>query len=212
MSAMTEFRVDRDTMGEIQVPKAAKYRAQTQRAVENFPISGTPLEAAQIAALARIKAAAATVNAELGVVDDDSRGHSVADGGCGWGRWNGESRSTFPKTFRHQRNMKQERKVLATLASERPGPRESTRTSRERQPVEQRSFQSSITSGRLTPRERPDPGEQHLEGQSPTERPRSFAEPYQVRAEKHMMDATPVTLGRSRRLWRRKWRMASNGC
>ena len=91
MSAMAEFRVERDTMGEIQVPKAAKYRAQTQRAVENFPISGTPLETAQIAALARIKAAAAAVNAELGVVDDEvAEAISAAAEEVASGRWNGE--------------------------------------------------------------------------------------------------------------------------
>jgi fumarate hydratase class II len=56
-------------MGEVRVPKDALYRAQTQRAVENFPISGRGLEPAQIVALAQIKRAAALVNAELGIVD-----------------------------------------------------------------------------------------------------------------------------------------------
>ncbi|MFT4123880.1 MAG: class II fumarate hydratase [Microbacteriaceae bacterium] len=64
-----EFRIEHDTMGEVRVPASALYGAQTQRAVENFPISGTGLEAAQIVALARIKKAAALVNAELGKLD-----------------------------------------------------------------------------------------------------------------------------------------------
>ncbi|MEN9752636.1 MAG: hypothetical protein RL670_327 [Actinomycetota bacterium] len=64
-----EFRIEHDTMGEVKVPKDALYRAQTQRAVENFPISGITLERAHIAALARIKKAAALVNASLGVLD-----------------------------------------------------------------------------------------------------------------------------------------------
>jgi fumarate hydratase class II len=64
-----EFRIEHDTMGEVKVPKDALYRAQTQRAVENFPISGTTLERAHIAALARIKKAAAQANAALGVLD-----------------------------------------------------------------------------------------------------------------------------------------------
>ncbi|MGH3663571.1 MAG: class II fumarate hydratase [Micromonosporaceae bacterium] len=68
MTDSQEFRVERDTMGEMRVPAWAKWRAQTQRAVENFPISGGRLEVAQIRALAQIKAAAATVNAELGAV------------------------------------------------------------------------------------------------------------------------------------------------
>ncbi len=64
-----QYRVERDTMGEVAVPAHAKWRAQTQRACENFPISGTTLESAHISALARIKGAAAIVNAELGVLD-----------------------------------------------------------------------------------------------------------------------------------------------
>jgi fumarate hydratase class II len=63
-----EYRIERDTMGEVRVPAEALWRAQTQRAVENFPISGTGLERAHIAALAQIKSAAAHVNASLGVV------------------------------------------------------------------------------------------------------------------------------------------------
>ena len=54
-----EYRIEHDTMGEVKVPVNALYRAQTQRAVENFPISGTTLERAHIAALAQIKKAAA---------------------------------------------------------------------------------------------------------------------------------------------------------
>jgi fumarate hydratase class II len=66
-----EFRVEHDTMGEVRVPAHAKWSAQTQRAVENFPISGVTVEPAQVHALARIKAAAARVNARLGVIDQD---------------------------------------------------------------------------------------------------------------------------------------------
>jgi fumarate hydratase class II len=63
------YRIEHDTMGEVRVPIDAKYGAQTQRAVENFPVSGAGLESAQIAALARIKKAAAIANARLGVLD-----------------------------------------------------------------------------------------------------------------------------------------------
>ena len=66
-----EYRIEHDTMGEVKVPKNALYAAQTQRAVENFPISGTSLERAHIAALAEIKKAAALANAQLGVLDKD---------------------------------------------------------------------------------------------------------------------------------------------
>jgi fumarate hydratase class II len=64
-----DYRVEHDTMGDVLVPISALYSAQTQRAVENFPISGQGLESAQIAALARIKKAAALANKELGVLD-----------------------------------------------------------------------------------------------------------------------------------------------
>ncbi len=66
-----EYRIEHDTMGDVRVPADALWRAQTQRAVENFPISGTGLGRAHIAALARIKAAAALVNADLGVIPAD---------------------------------------------------------------------------------------------------------------------------------------------
>ena len=65
-----EYRVEHDTMGEVRVPAAALWRAQTQRAVENFPVSGRGLERAQIRALGLLKAACATVNQRLGLLDD----------------------------------------------------------------------------------------------------------------------------------------------
>jgi fumarate hydratase class II len=70
---MTEdqWRVERDSMGEVRVPRDALWRAQTQRAVENFPISGARLEADHVQALALVKAAAARVNGRLGVVDQE---------------------------------------------------------------------------------------------------------------------------------------------
>jgi fumarate hydratase class II len=74
----TEYRIEHDTMGEVRVPASALYRAQTQRAVENFPISGHGLEPAQIVALARIKRSAAIVNAELGILDAALSGAIVA--------------------------------------------------------------------------------------------------------------------------------------
>jgi fumarate hydratase class II len=64
-----DYRIEHDTMGEVRVPRTALYAAQTQRAVENFPISGDPLDPAQIVALARIKKAAAQANKQLGTLD-----------------------------------------------------------------------------------------------------------------------------------------------
>lgn len=66
-----EFRIEHDTMGEVKVPAKALYRAQTQRAVENFPISGKVLTSHHISALGQVKRAAALANAELGVISDE---------------------------------------------------------------------------------------------------------------------------------------------
>ncbi|MDQ4118806.1 MAG: class II fumarate hydratase [Actinomycetota bacterium] len=78
MSEEQDYRVERDTMGEVRVPADALWRAQTQRAVENFPISGRGLERQQIRALGLVKAAAARTNADLGVLDAD-RATAIAD-------------------------------------------------------------------------------------------------------------------------------------
>jgi fumarate hydratase, class II len=64
------YRIERDTMGEVQVPAEALYRAQTQRAVENFPISGRGLERAQIRALGLVKSACARVNGQFGLLEE----------------------------------------------------------------------------------------------------------------------------------------------
>ncbi|MBQ6639718.1 MAG: class II fumarate hydratase [Saccharopolyspora sp.] len=69
--AEQDYRIEHDTMGEVKVPAAALYRAQTQRAVENFPISGSGLERSQVRALGLLKAAAARVNGKLGILEAD---------------------------------------------------------------------------------------------------------------------------------------------
>ncbi|MBF6161442.1 class II fumarate hydratase [Nocardia cyriacigeorgica] len=68
-SDQTEYRIEHDTMGEVRVPVDALWRAQTQRAVQNFPISGRGLERAQIRALGLLKAACAKVNRNLGLLE-----------------------------------------------------------------------------------------------------------------------------------------------
>ena len=73
-----QFRIEHDTMGEVKVPVNALYRAQTQRAVENFPISGKGLEPAHIHALAQVKKAAAKANAELGIISQERADAIVA--------------------------------------------------------------------------------------------------------------------------------------
>ncbi|HVT32641.1 MAG TPA: class II fumarate hydratase [Rhodanobacteraceae bacterium] len=63
---MSDYRVERDSMGELKVPAKALYGAQTQRAVDNFPISGLAMPREFIRALGLIKSAAAQANADLG--------------------------------------------------------------------------------------------------------------------------------------------------
>ncbi|MEZ6109295.1 MAG: lyase family protein, partial [Pirellulaceae bacterium] len=63
---MSEMRVERDSMGEVQVPKDAYYGAQTQRAVENFPVSGWRLPPSLIRAMGLVKWACGKANDEVG--------------------------------------------------------------------------------------------------------------------------------------------------
>src|SRR6201998_3698615 len=85
--ADTEYRIEHDTMGEVRVPAKALWRAQTQRAVENFPISGRGLERTQIRALGLLKGACAQVNKDLGLLAPEkanaiiAAAAEIADGG-----------------------------------------------------------------------------------------------------------------------------------
>src|ERR1700676_2827821 len=90
---MTEFRTEHDSMGDVRVPVNAKWSAQTQRAVENFPISGLRVERSLIAALARLKGAAAQVNWKLkvaGMDKDTAAAIAEAAAEVAAGTWDGE--------------------------------------------------------------------------------------------------------------------------
>src|SRR3546814_15665092 len=67
--AQSAFRLEHDSLGELKVPADALWGAQTQRAVDNFPVSGLKMPRAFIRALGLIKATAAQVNRELGLLD-----------------------------------------------------------------------------------------------------------------------------------------------
>ncbi|MFE3321561.1 class II fumarate hydratase [Nocardia sp. NPDC059195] len=88
-----QYRIEHDTMGEVRVPIDALWRAQTQRAVENFPISGRGLERAQIRALGLLKAACAQVNKDLGLLDPAKADAIIAAAGE---IANGEHDDQFP--------------------------------------------------------------------------------------------------------------------
>lgn len=83
---MSDFRIEKDSMGEIKVPRNAYYGAQTQRAIDNFPVSGIRFSRRFIKALGLLKKHAAKVNSELGMLDEDiaksieEAAQEVADG------------------------------------------------------------------------------------------------------------------------------------
>ncbi|WP_329135968.1 class II fumarate hydratase [Streptomyces sp. NBC_01476] len=119
---MDDYRIEHDSMGEVRVPREAKWRAQTQRAVENFPISGQRIERAHIQALAQIKAAAAKVNAGLGVLDKEiadaieQAAAEVADG-----KWDADFPIDVFQTGSGTSSNMNTNEVIATLATERLG-------------------------------------------------------------------------------------------
>jgi fumarate hydratase, class II len=119
---MSDVRVERDSMGEVEVPAGAKWRAQTQRAVENFPISGMRLERAQIEALARIKAAVASVKRKLDLIQPDmAEAIEQAADEVARGEHDGEFPIDVFQTGSGTSSNMNMNEVLATLAAERLG-------------------------------------------------------------------------------------------
>ncbi|HEX5115848.1 MAG TPA: class II fumarate hydratase [Pseudonocardiaceae bacterium] len=113
-----EFRIEHDTMGEVRVPVDALWRAQTQRAVENFPISGRPLERSQIRALGLLKGAAARVNAKLGVLEPDvAEAIAAAADDVAAGRYDGQFPLDVFQTGSGTSSNMNANEVIATLAS-----------------------------------------------------------------------------------------------
>jgi fumarate hydratase class II len=117
-----DYRIEKDSMGEVRVPAAAKWRAQTQRAVENFPISGQPIERELIGALAAIKGASALVRAEDGRLDAD-KAKAIHDAAVevARGDWDAEFPIDVFQTGSGTSSNMNTNEVLATLAGERLG-------------------------------------------------------------------------------------------
>ncbi|MDX3539706.1 class II fumarate hydratase [Streptomyces sp. MB09-01] len=189
------FRIEHDSMGDVRVPLHAKWRAQTQRAVENFPVSGQRLERAHIEALARIKAAAAAVNAKLGVVDQDvadairSAAAEVADG-----RWDDHFPVDVFQTGSGTSSNMNTNEVIATLATERLGrevhPNDHVNASQSSNDVFPSSIHIAATAavtGELVP------ALEHLAA-ALERKAAEFAQVVKA-GRTHLMDATPVTLG-----------------
>ncbi|MFJ9338047.1 class II fumarate hydratase [Streptomyces sp. NPDC101733] len=189
------YRTEHDSMGEVRVPAHAKWRAQTQRAVENFPLSGQRLERAHIEALARIKAAAAAVNARLGVVEEDvaqairSAAAEVAEG-----RWDDQFPVDVFQTGSGTSSNMNANEVIATLATERLGrdvhPNDHVNASQSSNDVFPSSIHIAATgavANELIP------ALEHLA--SALERKETEFTGVVKAGRTHLMDATPVTLG-----------------
>ncbi|MFC4008245.1 class II fumarate hydratase [Nonomuraea purpurea] len=192
---MSEFRIEHDSMGEVRVPVGAKWRAQTQRAVENFPISGRPLESSHIAALALIKAVAAEVNGELGVIDKDLA-EAIAQAAADVAE--NEHDAHFPidvfQTGSGTSSNMNANEVIATLAEERLGrpvhPNDHVNASQSSNDVFPTSIHvaaaTEVTYHLL-------PSLQHL---AAALREKAIEFDGVVKSGRtHLMDATPVTLG-----------------
>jgi len=189
------FRIEHDTMGEVRVPATALYRAQTQRAVENFPISGSRLERAHIEALARVKKAAARANAELGVLTADvAAAIAAAADEVAAGRHDGDFPVDVYQTGSGTSSNMNANEVIATLASRALGapvhPNDHVNASQSSNDVFPTSVHVAATSGvvrDLTP------ALEHL-AEALEAKAVEFAEVVKS-GRTHLMDATPVTLG-----------------
>lgn len=193
--AYPDFRIERDTMGEVRVPARALYRAQTQRAVENFPISGTRLERGHIEALARVKKAAAQANAELGVLDAGVAAAIVAAADEVAG---GAHDEHFPvdifQTGSGTSSNMNTNEVLATLATRHLGrdvhPNDHVNASQSSNDVFPTSVHLAATAGVVHTLV---PALEHL-AEALEAKSTEFADVVKS-GRTHLMDATPVTLG-----------------
>ena len=190
-----EHRIERDTMGEVRVPTQALYKAQTQRAVENFPISGMPIDQALIRALGLIKAAAAQTNAKLGVLDRDAAAAIASAAGSVAA---GEHDAEFPidvfQTGSGTSSNMNANEVIASLASEVLGapvhPNDHVNASQSSNDVFPSAIHIAATQSLINTLV---PALQHLEA-ALTAKAVEFAEVVKS-GRTHLMDATPVTLG-----------------
>ncbi|MDQ3457171.1 MAG: class II fumarate hydratase [Actinomycetota bacterium] len=182
-------------MGEVLVPAQAKWRAQTQRAVENFPISGQRLERSHIEALARIKAAAARVNAELEILDQAiATAIQEAAAEVAAGRWDEEFPIDVFQTGSGTSSNMNANEVLATLATEKLGrpvhPNDHVNASQSSNDVFPSSIHIAATSAVVNDLI---PALNHL-AKALRRKEKKFASVVKS-GRTHLMDATPVTLG-----------------
>jgi fumarate hydratase class II len=195
MGDNVEFRIEHDTMGAVKVPRDALWRAQTQRAVENFPISGQPLAPALVHALAQIKASAAVVNAELGVLEAAQAKAVVAAADRVAA---GEFDDQFPidvfQTGSGTSTNMNANEVLATLATRELGaeihPNDHVNASQSSNDTFPSAIHVAATAGVVQDLL---PALEHL-AESLARKGSEFADVVKS-GRTHLMDATPVTLG-----------------
>ncbi|WP_433385939.1 class II fumarate hydratase [Actinoplanes sp. CA-142083] len=182
-------------MGEVRVPADALWRAQTQRAVENFPISGRGLEPGHIAALARIKGAAAQVNAALGVLDEDlAKAIATAAAHVAGGGYDDQFPIDVFQTGSGTSSNMNANEVIATLAARELGrpvhPNDHVNASQSSNDVFPSSIHLAATDAVVN---QLIPALEHLQG-ALTAKAESWATVVKS-GRTHLMDATPVTLG-----------------
>ena len=189
------MRLEHDTMGQVEVPASARWGAQTQRAVQNFPVSGLRLDGGLVRALARLKGASAQVNGHLGVIEPSVAGAiASAAGEVAGGRWADQFPVDVFQTGSGTSSNMNMNEVLASLAGERLGrpvhPNDDVNASQSSNDVFPSAIRlaavSAITADLV-------PALGHL---AATLRAKSAEMAGVVKAGRtHLMDATPVTLG-----------------
>jgi len=192
---MSEFRIEHDSMGDVRVPADAKWRAQTQRAVENFPISGSTLERSLLEALARVKGATASVKRELEMIAPDL---AEAIEGAAAEVARGEHDEQFPidvfQTGSGTSSNMNMNEVIATLAAERLGrpvhPNDDVNHPMSSNDVFPAAIHIAATTGVVRDLV---PALDHLAA-ALARKSEEFADLVKS-GRTHLMDATPVTLG-----------------
>jgi fumarate hydratase, class II len=189
------YRIEKDSMGEVRVPATAKWRAQTQRAVENFPISGRPIERELIAALASIKGASAAIRGKQGLLDA-TKADAIAAAATevARGDWDAEFPIDVFQTGSGTSSNMNTNEVLASLAAERLGapvhPNDDVNdpfSSNDQFPAAIHIAATRAITVELIPALR------HL-AEALQGRAAAFADVVKS-GRTHLMDATPVTLG-----------------
>jgi len=192
---VTEYRIEHDTMGEVRVPKDAKWQAQTQRAVENFPISGIPIDPSLIAALAAIKGAVAAENGRRKVIPKaKADALQAAAREVLAGKWNAEFPIDVFQTGSGTSSNMNMNEVLATLAGEALGEKVHPNDDVNNPLSSNDMFPSAIhIAAAMSMQDELLPALRHL-AEGLRKKAKQFNKVVKS-GRTHLMDATPVTLG-----------------